>query len=269
MVLACIIAGWSVSQLSSWLFLHSPVEHAAPYYIMNHFSRVSLNIYLIYLKQPRSVLRLLLCTNRFDGITCNLSLLMGFREKRTKATTSVWSKMRSLKASGILTLQPAAGRCYCKQCSRKELSSPQYEQVFCWSWSRPSSPAPQGSERSRAGTTLDVTRSLCKRHLDSPAGSSSRNLQSTEKAKVKILSAAMATQKYWGSRCSESKEEVFSPNQGKVLPLTLKRLHSSLHFKISIAKKPKRNKRNPRFCLFLQDHTMSPFEEREHGVKFA
>lgn len=37
MVLAYIIAGWSVSQLSSWLFLHSPVEHAAPYYIMNHF----------------------------------------------------------------------------------------------------------------------------------------------------------------------------------------------------------------------------------------
>lgn len=37
MVLVCIIADWSVSQLSFWLFLHSPVEHAAPYYIMNHF----------------------------------------------------------------------------------------------------------------------------------------------------------------------------------------------------------------------------------------
>lgn len=37
MVLAYIIAGWSVSQLSSWLFLHSPVEHSVPYYIMNHF----------------------------------------------------------------------------------------------------------------------------------------------------------------------------------------------------------------------------------------
>lgn len=37
MGLACIIAGWSVSQLSSWLFLHSLVEHAASYYIMNHF----------------------------------------------------------------------------------------------------------------------------------------------------------------------------------------------------------------------------------------
>lgn len=114
-------------------------------------------------------------------------------------------------------------------------------------WAHPSSPAPRRSEPSRAGTTLDVTtldvtRSLCKQHLDSPAGSSSRNLQSTEKAKMKILSAAMATQKYRGSRCSESKEEIFSPNQGKVLPLTLRRLHSSLHFKISIAKKPKRNK---------------------------
>lgn len=220
------------------------------------------------MKQPWSVLRFLLCTNRFDGLTCSLSLLMGFRERRMKATTSVWSKMGSLKASGILTLQPAAGRCYCKACSREELSSPQCEQVFCWTWSHPSSPAPQHSQQSWAGTTLDVTRSLCKLHLDSPAGSSSRNLQSTEKAKMKILSAAMATQKYWGSHCSESKEEIFSPNQGKVLPLTQPSTNS-LHFKISIAKKPKRNKRNPLFCLFLQDQTTSPFEEREHGVKFA
>lgn len=37
MGLVHVIAGWSVSQLSSWLFLHSPVEHAASYYIMNHF----------------------------------------------------------------------------------------------------------------------------------------------------------------------------------------------------------------------------------------
>lgn len=37
MGLVCVIAGWSVSQLSSWWLLHSPVEHAASYYIMNHF----------------------------------------------------------------------------------------------------------------------------------------------------------------------------------------------------------------------------------------
>lgn len=37
MVSVCVIAGWIVSQLSFLLFLHSPVEHAAPYYIMNHF----------------------------------------------------------------------------------------------------------------------------------------------------------------------------------------------------------------------------------------
>lgn len=37
MGLVCVIAGWSVSQLSSWWLLHSPVEHAASYYIMNRF----------------------------------------------------------------------------------------------------------------------------------------------------------------------------------------------------------------------------------------
>lgn len=265
MVLACIIAGWSVSQLSSWLSYTPQWNTLLHTTLWTTFSRVSLNIYLF--ETAMICIKVSPLHKQIWWDNMQFLFVDGFQGEENESNN--FSFGASLKASGILPVQAAAGRCYCRLCSREELSSPQ---VFCWTGHIPAHL--HHSEPSRAGTaldvtTLDVTRSLCKQHLDSPTGSSSRNLQSTEKAKMKILSAAMATQKYWGSRCSESKEEIFSPNQGKVLPLTLRRLHSSLHFKISIAKKPKRNKWNPRFCLFLQDQTTSPFEGREHGVKFA
>lgn len=157
--------------------------------------------------------------------------VLGRRER--KQQLQFGARWESLKASGILTLQAEAGRCYCKQCSRKELSSPQDEQVFGWTWWHPSSPALQGSEWSRAGTTLDVTRSLCKQHLDSPSGSSSRNLQSTEKANMKILSAAMATQKYWAAAAPRGRKKYFPQIKERFFPW-----HWSIYTVLSTSKFP-------------------------------
>lgn len=99
-------------------------------------------------------------------------------------------------------------------------------------WCSRASPAVGPNALARARVTLGVTRCLCKQALNSsPLGSSKRNLQSTKKAKTKILSAAIATQKYRGSPRSDSQGEMFSPNEGNFLPLTLPHQCGALHFK--------------------------------------
>lgn len=145
------------------------------------FTYVALNIYLIYLKQPWSVFRLLLCTNTFYWMTHNLLLLMGFREKRTKVTTTVWSKNE--KSEDMEYPHAASG-------SRKRDVIANYvpgnNQSLLFRRNRrfvqpghiPAPSAPQRSEqalrsparRIRAGMSLGVTRSLCKQELGLSTG---------------------------------------------------------------------------------------------------
>lgn len=149
------------------------------------FSHVSLNIYLMYLKQPWYVLRFLLMHNSLYGITCNLHLLMFWREENESndwfgVKWEVWRHRVSSHCN-----QKQERRCYSKTCSRKELLSP-----FHWRFVQPGHiPAPcttmlQSKPCSpqrwvQAGITLGVTRCLCKQ----AAGLSSRQQQESSEYK--------------------------------------------------------------------------------------
>lgn len=139
-------------------------------------------------------------------------------------------------------------------------------------WCSRASPAVGPNALARARVTLGVTRCLCKQALNSsPLGSSKRNLRSTKKAKTKILSAAIATQKYRGSPRSDSQGEMFSPNQRNFpSPDTAASMRGSPLQKCPLEKqKTRRNKQKAFFCLFLQAQATSQCEEREHGVKLT
>lgn len=138
MILVCIIADWSVFATLFLVILTFPSGTCCS--ILHYealLSNVALNIYLMYLKQSWSVLRFFLMHNNLYGITCNLPLLMGFREKRMKAMTDLkWEVWRHWVSSHCNQKQERG--CYSKRCSRKELLSP-----FHWHFVQPGHiPAP-------------------------------------------------------------------------------------------------------------------------------
>lgn len=102
MVLVCIIADWSVSQLSFWLFLHSPVEHAAPYYIMNHFQSCFIKYLFDLFETAMVCIKVSRYAQRFDGIAQTVPLLMAFSKKMKERNNQDRAQTRNLKAPGTL-----------------------------------------------------------------------------------------------------------------------------------------------------------------------